>query len=170
MIGGRFAEGQGGRDTISSCPGRLRRAYKCRSKSKNQFQPEADGPEDTECGAERHGLTARTARCATLGFARRQSAAGPIFPTCYGPEFVATAVRDWIAGVGARTAYMEPGSPWENGYCESFNSRLRDELLDGEIFYSLAEAKIVIESWRRHYNTKRPHSSVSATPSPSCRL
>ena len=77
-----------------------------------------------------------------------------------GPEFVAKAVRDWIAAVGARTAFIEPGSPWENGYCESFNSKLRDELLDGEIFYSLAEAKTVIESWRQHYNTRRPHSSL----------
>jgi transposase InsO family protein len=59
----------------------------------------------------------------------------PFFPTCYGPEFVAQPVRDWINAVGAKTAYIEPGSPWENGYCESFNARLRDELLDGEIFY-----------------------------------
>jgi putative transposase len=83
-----------------------------------------------------------------------------------GPEFIARAVRDWIAAVGAKTAYIEPGSPWEkeNGYCESFNSKLRDELLDGEIFYSLAEAKTVIESWRRHYNTKRPHSSLGYRP------
>ncbi|MGC9420801.1 MAG: IS3 family transposase [Rhodovulum sp.] len=81
-----------------------------------------------------------------------------------GPEFVAKAVRDWIAAVGAKTAYIEPGSPWENGYCESFNAKLRDELLNGEIFYSLAEAKIVIESWRRHYNTKRPHSSLGYRP------
>ena len=81
-----------------------------------------------------------------------------------GPEFIAKAVRDWIAAVSARTAYIEPGSPWENGYCESFNSKLRDELLDGEIFYSLAEARIVIESWRRHYNTKRPHSSLGYRP------
>ncbi|NNU82162.1 IS3 family transposase [Halovulum dunhuangense] len=81
-----------------------------------------------------------------------------------GPEFVAKAVRDWIAAVDARTAYIEPGSPWENGYCESFNAKLRDELLNGEIFYSLAEAKIVIESWRRHYNTKRPHSSLGYRP------
>ena len=81
-----------------------------------------------------------------------------------GPEFIAKAVRDWIAAVGARTAYIEPGSPWENGYCESFNSKLRDELLDGEIFYSLAEAKIVIENWRRHYNTKRPHSALGYRP------
>ena len=82
-----------------------------------------------------------------------------------GPEFVAKAVRDWIAAVGARTAYIEPGSPWENGYCESFNAKLRDELLNGEIFYSLAEAKIVIETWRRHYNTKRPHSSLGCPSS-----
>lgn len=70
-----------------------------------------------------------------------------------GPEFIAKAVRDWIGAVGARTAFIEPGSPWENGYCESFNSKLRDELLNGEIFYSLAEARIIIEGWRRHYNT-----------------
>jgi putative transposase len=68
-----------------------------------------------------------------------------------GPEFVAKAVQAWIGSVGAKTAYIAPGSPWENGFIESFNARLRDELLDGEIFYSLAEAKIVIESWRRHY-------------------
>jgi putative transposase len=66
--------------------------------------------------------------------------------------------------VGARTAFIEPGSPWENGYCESFNSKMRDELLNGEIFYSLAEARIVIESWRRHYNTERPHSSLGNRP------
>jgi putative transposase len=81
-----------------------------------------------------------------------------------GPEFMAKAVREWIAAVGARTAYIEPGSPWENGYCESFNAKLRDELLNGEIFYSLAEAKIIIESWRRHYNTRRPHSSLGVSP------
>jgi len=81
-----------------------------------------------------------------------------------GPEFAARAVRDWIVAVGAKTAFIEPGSPWENGYCESFNSKLRDELLNGEIFYSLAEARTVIESWRRHYNTKRPHSSLGYRP------
>jgi transposase InsO family protein len=81
-----------------------------------------------------------------------------------GPEFVAKAVRDWVSAVGAKTAYIEPGSPWENGYCESFNSKLRDELLKGEIFYTLQEAKIVIESWRRHYNTARPHSSLGYKP------
>jgi transposase InsO family protein len=77
-----------------------------------------------------------------------------------GPEFVARIVREWIATVGAKTAYIEPGSPWENGYCESFNGKLRDELLDGEVFYSLAEARVVIESWRQHYNTGRPHSTL----------
>ena len=85
-------------------------------------------------------------------------------PTCYGPEFVAQAVQDWIKAVGARTAYIEPGSPWENGYCESFNARFRDELLDGEIFYSLREAQILIEQWRKHYNTKRPHSALGYRP------
>ncbi|WP_171123504.1 MULTISPECIES: IS3 family transposase [unclassified Ruegeria] len=81
-----------------------------------------------------------------------------------GPEFVAQAVRDWIAAVGAQTAYIEPGSPWENGYCESFNGRFRDELLNGEVFYSLREAQILIEQWRRHYNTKRPHSALGYRP------
>ena len=83
---------------------------------------------------------------------------------CYGPEFVAKAVREWIVAVGAKTAFIEPGSPWENGYCESFNSKLRDELLNGELFYSLAEARIVIEGWRQHYNTQRPHSSLGYKP------
>ncbi len=81
-----------------------------------------------------------------------------------GPEFVAKAVQDWIAAVGAKAAYIAPGSPWENGFVESFNARLRDELLDGEIFYSLAEARIVVESWRRHYNAKRPHASLGYKP------
>ena len=81
-----------------------------------------------------------------------------------GPEFVAKAVQEWIAAVGAKTAYIAPGSPWENGFVESFNARLRDELLDGEIFYSLAEARIVIESWRRHFNTVRPHGSLGYRP------
>jgi len=78
-----------------------------------------------------------------------------------GPEFIADAVRNWIRAVGAKTAYITPGSPWENGYCESFNARFRDELLNGEIFYSLKEAQIIIEQWRRHYNTKRPHSATT---------
>jgi putative transposase len=81
-----------------------------------------------------------------------------------GPEFVAKALRDWLSAVGARTAYIEPGSPWENGYCESFNAKLRDELLNGEIFYSLREAQIIIEAWRRHYNEIRPHSALGYQP------
>jgi putative transposase len=78
----------------------------------------------------------------------------------HGPEFIAKSVQEWITAVGAKTAYIEPGSPWENGFIQSFNARLRDELLNGEIFYSLNEARIVIESWRRHYNTLRPHRSL----------
>ncbi len=81
-----------------------------------------------------------------------------------GSEFVAKAVKGWITAVGAKTAYIAPGSPWENGYIESFNARLRDELLNGEIFYSLKEAKIIIESWRYHYNTIRPHASLGYRP------
>ena len=83
---------------------------------------------------------------------------------CYGPEFVAKAVQGWIAAVGAKTAYIAPGSPWENGHVESFNARLRDELLDGEIFCSLREAEVGIESWRRHHNGVRPHASLGFRP------
>ena len=81
-----------------------------------------------------------------------------------GPEFVAIKVRDWIEAVGAQTAFIEPGSPWENGYYESFNARFRNELLDGEVFYTLREAQILIERWRRLYNTVRPHSALSYRP------
>jgi len=81
-----------------------------------------------------------------------------------GPEFIAEKVRDWIGAVGAKTAYITPGSPWENGYCESFNARFRDELLNGEIFYTLKEAKIIIEQWRKHYNCERPHSALGWRP------
>ena len=66
--------------------------------------------------------------------------------------------------MGAKTAYIKPGPPWENGYCESFNARFRDELLNGEIFYTLKEAQIIIEQWRRHYNTIRPHSALGYRP------
>ena len=81
-----------------------------------------------------------------------------------GAEMTAKLVREWLASVGAKTLYIEPGSPWENGYCESFNGKLRDELLNGEIFYSLKEAQVIIEQWRKHYNTKRPHSSLGYRP------
>jgi len=81
-----------------------------------------------------------------------------------GPEFTATAVREWLPRVGAQTLYIEPGSPWENGYNESFNGSLRDELLDGEIFYTLEEARVVIEWYRLEYNHVRPHSSLDYRP------
>ena len=93
-----------------------------------------------------------------------QTLRGSRFPMCYGPEFTAKAVRGWIAGVGAKTACIEPGSPWENGYVESFNGKLRDEPLDGEVFNTLAEAEVLIERWRQHYNTGRPHSSLGYRP------
>jgi transposase InsO family protein len=81
-----------------------------------------------------------------------------------GPEFTATIVREWLTKVGVKTLFIEPGSPWENGYVESFNGTLRDELLDREIFYSLTEAKVLIEMWRKHYNGIRPHSSLGYRP------
>jgi len=81
-----------------------------------------------------------------------------------GPEFVARELREWLAHVGSATLYIEPGSPWENGYCESFNGKLRDECLNREIFYSLKEAQVVIESWRTEYNTVRPHSALGYRP------
>ncbi len=81
-----------------------------------------------------------------------------------GPEFTAAVVRNWLQRVGVRTLFIEPGSPWENGYVESFNSKLRDELLNGEIFYTLKEATVLIESWRVHYNTVRPHSALGYRP------
>ena len=81
-----------------------------------------------------------------------------------GPEFIAKELRQWLAKLGTGTLYIEPGSPWENGYCESFNGKLRDECLNGEIFYSLKEAQIVIEWWRIEYNTRRPHSALGYRP------
>ena len=80
-----------------------------------------------------------------------------------GPAFIAQSVQAWIAGVGSKTAYSAPGSPWENGYVESFDARRRDELLHGEVFYTLREAQI-IESWRRHSNTVRPHGALGYRP------
>ena len=80
------------------------------------------------------------------------------------PEFVAKELRKWLADTGAKTLYIEPGSPWENGYCESFNSKLRDEFLNGELFYSMKELRVLAERWRVHYNTVRPHSSLGYRP------
>ena len=81
-----------------------------------------------------------------------------------GPEFTARVVRKWLKDVGVKTLFIEPGSPWENGYVESFNGKLRDELLDRDVFYTLKEAKVLIEWWRREYNTIRPHSSLGCRP------
>jgi len=81
-----------------------------------------------------------------------------------GAEFTATAIREWLANLGVKTLYIEPGSPWENGYIESFNGKLRDELLDREIFYTLEEAKVLTDRWRRHYNRIRPHSALGYRP------
>ena len=81
-----------------------------------------------------------------------------------GPEFTAKAVRDWLGRVGSRTLYIEPGAPWENGYIESFNGKLRDELLDREIFYTLLEVRVLTERYRQTYNRVRPHSSLSYRP------
>ena len=81
-----------------------------------------------------------------------------------GPEFVARQLRDWLQGLGTSPLYIEPGSPWENGYCESFNGKLREECLNGEIFYSLKEARIVIEQWRQQYNRVRPHAALGYRP------
>jgi len=77
-----------------------------------------------------------------------------------GAEMTARRVRNWLQTVGTQPLFIEPGSPWENGYCESFNAKLRDECLNGEIFYSLKEAQVIIEMWRKHYNTVRPHSAL----------
>ena len=81
-----------------------------------------------------------------------------------GPEMAAKNLRSWLQRIGTQTAYITPGSPWENGYCESFNGKLRDELLNGEIFYTLREAQVIIEHWRNHYNTRRPHSALGYRP------
>jgi transposase InsO family protein len=81
-----------------------------------------------------------------------------------GPEFTSKAVRDWLARLGVKTLFIEPGSPWENGYIESFNGKLRDELLDQEVFSTLAEAKVLIEAWIKDYNETRPHSSLGYRP------
>jgi len=81
-----------------------------------------------------------------------------------GPEFTAKAVRDWLERLRVQTLFIEPGCPWENGYVESFNGKLRDELLNREIFYTLTEAKVLLERWRIHYNTKRPHSALGYRP------
>ena len=81
-----------------------------------------------------------------------------------GPEFTARAVRKWLNQMGVKTLFIEPGSPWENGYIESFNGKMRDELLNGEIFTTLVEAKVLINQWRKEYNQVRPHSAKGYKP------
>ena len=98
-------------------------------------------------------------RCCSFREERRNS-----FVRKPGAEFAAKAVREWLARVGVKTLFIAPGSPWENGYIESFNGKLRDELLDREIFYTLDEAKVLIERWRQEYNTFRPHSALGYRP------
>ena len=94
---------------------------------------------------------------------RRHGIRGSVF-RCLLPEFTAKLVRRRLGRVGVQTLFIEPGSPWENGYNESFNGKLRDELLNGEIFCSLAEAAVLVEQWRREYNTVRPHSACGGFP------
>jgi transposase InsO family protein len=99
--------------------------------------------------------------------------AGDQFPSCYGPEVVADRGGGWIAAVGAKTAYTQSGSPWENVHIESFNARFRDEFLDGGICYTLREARIVIEQWRRHDNSTVPRNVLgwrSAAPGTIVRM
>ena len=81
-----------------------------------------------------------------------------------GPEFTSKAVRGWLSKSGVKTLFIEPGSPWENGYIESFNGKLRDELLNREVFSTLREAQILIEWWRKEYNQVRPHSALGYLP------
>ena len=88
-----------------------------------------------------------------------------------GPEFTAKTIRNWLGQLGVKTLFIEPGSPWENGYIESFNGKLRDELLNREVFTTLTEAKVLIEQWRREYNQVRPHSSLGyRPPAPEARI
>ncbi len=88
----------------------------------------------------------------------------PCFRLYYGPEMTSSLVRGWLEQVGAKTWFTEPGSPWDNGYNESFNGKPSDECLNAEIFYSLKDAQVVIELWRRHYNTRRLHSALGYRP------
>ena len=127
-----------------------------------------------------------TRECLAIDVARRITADDVLHRLCHlfagrgvpehirsddGPEFTAKAVRRWLGVVGVRTLYIEPGSPWENGYVESFNGKVRDELLNAELFDTLLEAKVLTERWRQTYNTVRPHSSLGyRPPAPEARL
>ena len=113
----------------------------------------------------RGGQTVAVRRCTAVPDRPvRRARAAAAHPVGQRPEFAAKAVRHWLGKLGVKTLFIEPGSPWENGYCESFNSKLRDELLNGEIFTTLYEAQVLIENWWRHYNAVRPHSSLGYRP------
>ena len=112
--------------------------------------------------AERHILTHNVLEC--LGELFLERGVPEHVRSDNGPEFTAKVVRTWIDQVGVKTLFIAPGSPWENGYIESFNGKLRDELLNGEVFYTLEEVRVVTELWRRHYNHYRPHSALGYRP------
>jgi transposase InsO family protein len=105
------------------------------------------------------GMTAQ-AVCAVLAEVVRQRGAPGHVRSDNGPEFIALAIRSWMSAAGLETLYVEPGAPWENGYAESFNSKVRDELLNAEEFNSLLEARVLGQEWRRAYNQERPHSAL----------
>lgn len=107
----------------------------------------------------RRGMTAGAVSEVLAGVVRRRGAPMHI-RSDNGPEFIAKAIRSWMTGAGLETLYIEPGAPWENGYAESFNSKVRDELLNAEEFVSLLEARVLAKEWRREYNHVRPHSSL----------
>ena len=107
----------------------------------------------------RRGMTARAVGAVLAGVVQERGAPGHI-RSDNGPEFIAKAIRSWLAGAGVGTLYIEPGAPWENGYAESFNSKVRDELLNAEEFASELEARVVGKDWKREYNHERPHSSL----------
>jgi transposase InsO family protein len=107
----------------------------------------------------RRGMTAKAVSAVLAGVVRERSAPAHI-RSDNGPEFIARALRSWVAGAGPETLYIEPGAPWENGYAESFNSKVRDELLNAEEFTSLLEAQVLGKEWKREYNQERPHSSL----------
>lgn len=111
---------------------------------------------------ERHLGHEEVQDCLTQLFCER---GGPVhIRSDNGPEFIAHALREWLNRLSVKPLFIEPGSPWENGYVESFNSKMRDELLNREIFYTLPEAQILIERWRNEYNHFRPHSSLGYRP------
>jgi putative transposase len=107
----------------------------------------------------RRGLTAAAVVTVLAGLVRRRGAPRHV-RSDNGPEFIARAIRDWLAKEAVGALYIAPGAPWENGYAESFHSRLRDELLDAEEFGSLLEARVLADQWRHEYNHERPHSSL----------